>query len=204
MSIAIHRYRPEFGPFQNICSLPEPEAELILARKRQQPGHGWLVPTYLAERREVEDWLRAGHRANGGTVLDEYPVYLSLWPELPKLGPHDIVVDLLALPADRVSYTYPDSMISHGLAFRMRPGEEHERRPYHGRVFDTPGLDAVIGEYGWPQEAAGAQRRSNYDRSVEAQVWDTQSLRELNPAPAILGRERDTSRYRASGHTPLS
>lgn len=169
---AIHRYRPAYGPFRNICAVPDDEGEAILQELRKEPGHGWLVPTYIQERREVECWLREGHRANGGEVRDKHPIYLSLWPELPPLGPHDIVVDLELFAPGTLSFTYPDSMISFGLAFRMRAGEEHQRRPYHGRVFDAEGLASVIADCGWPQEQAGRERRSNYDRSVEAQVWD--------------------------------
>jgi hypothetical protein len=177
---AIHRYRPAYGLFRNICSVPDAEGEAILEELRQRPGHGWLVPTYIQERREVERWLRDGHRANGGEVRDEHPAYLSLWREPPPFGPHDIVVDLGLFEPETLSFTYPDSMISFGLAFRMREGEEHERRPYHGRVFGAAGLAEVIAEYGWPQEADDARRRSNYDRSIEAQVWDRQPLAGLH------------------------
>jgi len=60
-----------------------------------------------------------------------------------RFGPHDIVVDLNALAARTVSFTFPDSMISFGLAFRMREGEEHEPRPYDRSVFGRAGLTSV-------------------------------------------------------------
>lgn len=98
-AFAIHRYRPEHGPFRNILTAEPARAEAILGGMRAQPGHGWPLPSYLDERRLVEAWLRDGHRENGGRVLVEHPVYLSLWPALPALGPPDIVVELSAFEA---------------------------------------------------------------------------------------------------------
>lgn len=178
-AFAIHRYRPEHGPFRNILTAEPGRAEAILDVMRARPGHGWLVPSYLDERRLVEAWLRDGHRANEGRVLVEHPVYLTLWPALPALGPYDIVVELSAFEPQDLSFTYPDSMVSHGLAFQMRAGEEHELRPYHGRVFDQAGVAAVIDRFGWPHQAERTELRSGYDRSVEVQVWNVEPLLSL-------------------------
>lgn len=175
---ALHRYRPEFGPFRNILSAEPAEAEAILDQLRSLPGHGWLVPDYRFERRVVEGWLRQGHVANGGTISGLYPVYFSLWPEPPELGPYDILLPVDAFEERELSFTFPDSMISHGIAYRMREGEEEEQRPYHGLVFDRVGIDDLIAEYGWPQHDKGREQRSNYDRSVEMQVWSDEATME--------------------------
>lgn len=158
---ALHRYRPQFGPFRNILSSEPVEAEAILDQLRSLPGHEWLVPDYLVERRVVEGWLRQGHEANGGNISGLYPVYFSLWPKPPELGPYDILLPLGAFEERELSFTFPDSMISHGIAYRMREGEEKEQRPYHGLVFDLVGIDDLIAKYGCRNMARGASNGLN-------------------------------------------
>jgi len=178
-AVAIHCFRPEYGPFRNICALPDESAETILADMRERYNFGWLVPSYLSERREVEAWLRKAFRAKGGRIVDSHPVYLSLMPAVPSPSNDTIIVPLERFPSDTLSFTYPDSMISYGISHWMRPGEEHERRPYHGEVFRLEEIEAVIDRYGWPNEPEGRELRSNYDKSVEVQVWDHAPLRSL-------------------------
>jgi len=187
-AVAVHGFRPEYGPFRNICALPDERAEAILADMRDRYGFGWLVPSYLRERREVEAWLREGFRAKGGHTVDLHPIYLSLNPVAPRPSNDTIIVPLERFAADTLSLTYPDSMISYGISHWMRPGEEHERRPYHGEVFRLEEIEAVIDRYGWPGEPEGRELRSNYDKSIEVQVWDHAPLRDLVSDRAPLGR----------------
>ncbi len=60
-----HRFRPEYGLFRNICTLPDAEAESILQQMRDKYGYTWIVPECLQERCVIEAWLGEEFRSKG-------------------------------------------------------------------------------------------------------------------------------------------
>lgn len=89
---------------------------------------------------------------------------------------------LRALPADVVTFTFPDSMAS--LPIGTRDEHRQERRLYHGRVFSLSEIKEVIDEFGMPDTSWMADHRRRFDRYVEVQAWDERPITEfLRGAP---------------------
>lgn len=176
-----HRFRPEYGPFRNLCALSDEEAEGILQQMRDKYGYTWMVPEYLQERRVIETWLREEFRSKGGKILTEHPIYFYLGAP-PKdsasctidSSTHEIRVPMPMFDKDTVSFTYPDSMISYGISHqeRGRPYRKH----YHGQVFTYEEIKQAVATYGFPGESSKRHLQTPYDRVIEMQIWDSSSL----------------------------
>ncbi len=176
-----HRFRPEYGPFRNVCALPDAEAESIFQQMREKYGYRWLVPEYLQERRVIEAWLREEFRSKRGRILTEHPIYFYLG-DLPEdsasctidSSTHEIRVPLSIFDRDTVSFTYPDSMISYGISHQER-GRPY-RKPYHGQVFTYEEMEQALATYGFPGESSKRHLQTSYDRVIEMQIWDSAPL----------------------------
>ncbi len=133
--VVTHNYDPGGVFLANVCDLERGEAECILDRIRQS-GRRQIKPTYLRRRFETEAWLIAERRRLLGNTRRERPVYFFLGDFADGKDPSrpcSLVMPLCALPANVVTFTFPDSMAS--LPIGTRDEHREERRPYHGRVF---------------------------------------------------------------------
>lgn len=179
-----HNYDPERGPFRNVCTLSEDEAEHILNEIRAS-GRRNLKPDYLPRRLATEAWLRAERTRKLGRPRLAHPIYCFLgdldWVDASR--PRSIRIPLAALTREAVTFTYPDSMASLPLATRA----EHraERRPYHGHVFTLDEIEDVVMTFGLPGAGHG-QAASRYDTFIEAQIWDDRPLRNYLPTSTWL------------------
>ena len=71
-----------------------------------------------------------------------------------------------------ISFTYPDSMPSLAIATDTTGREDLYRKPIHGQVFTLEEIIEVIQEYGMPGNKWKTEEHWQYDRFIEAQVWD--------------------------------
>ncbi|MGH9855617.1 MAG: hypothetical protein ACREBD_37765 [Blastocatellia bacterium] len=174
-----HNYDPKRGPFRNICTLSEDEAEHVLNEIRAT-GKRNLKPDYLPRRLATETWLRAERTRKLGRPRLAHPIYCFLgdldWVDASR--PRSIRIPLAALAREAITFTYPDSMASLPLATH----DEHreERRPYHGHVFTLDEIEEVVAAFGLPGAGHG-QTASRYDTFIEAQIWDDRPLRDYLP-----------------------
>lgn len=181
--VVTHNYDPGGVFLGNVCDLEPGEAECVLDRIRQS-GRRQIKPNYLRRRFETEAWLIAErHRLLGGTPR-ERPIYFFLGDFADGKDPSrpcSLVMPLRMLPADVVTFTFPDSMAS--LPIGTRDEHRQERRPYHGRVFSLNEIKEVIGEFGMPDASWMADHRRRFDRYVEVQVWDERPISDFLCGP---------------------
>lgn len=139
---------------------------------------------YLHERRQTETWLRQGFIAKGGSPKDAYPVYTVLGRSRWMLKMADpatlattaeIQIPLLILRECDVSFTYPDSMISHWFG-RDKPPEFYQP-DYHGRVFTLSEMLSIVRQKGLPDEGWETNAPSPLAHYIEAQIWNRALLR---------------------------
>jgi hypothetical protein len=112
--IVTPNYDPLHGPFRNICALPDAEAQRILDTIALS-GKRFIRENYLRRRRKTEAWLLSERRRKMGAPVIEHPIYFFLGDRadgLDRSRPESIVLPLAALPADMLTFTFPDSMAS--------------------------------------------------------------------------------------------
>ncbi len=119
-NIITHNYDPSGTFLQNLCDLPEIQAERILDRLRAA-GTRNLKADYLQRRLVTEDWLIRERRKKLGPTRLERPIYFLLGDfadgrDLSR--PCSLVMPLSAFPPTVLTFTYPDSMASLPIATR--------------------------------------------------------------------------------------
>jgi hypothetical protein len=139
---------------------------------------------YLSFRKRVEQKLRNGFIEKGGRPKSEYPIYLVLgrpkWFETVAdratlETTAEIQVPLYILDSKRVSFTYPDSMVSALMEAEKNP--EYYEPDYHGKVFTMKEMEEIISRKGLPGEGWKTRMPQHYAHYIEAQVWDPQTLK---------------------------
>lgn len=110
--VVTHRYDPASGACRNICSLPEEEALRMLDRLRKE-SRPRLKADYLYRRLFTEKWLTQAASDALGRSLEGPPVYFflgdfSYFPDVSR--PASLVVPLLSLPENALTFTLGDSM----------------------------------------------------------------------------------------------
>lgn len=185
--ILTHYYHPDDEPFQNLSSLSESDALDVIASLQQRTGAVYRrfrqPAAYLSQRRETEAWLRAEFIEKGGQPISEYPQYFVVdrapWIEAGYNGASKMIqMPISAFHPDRVSFTYPDSMISYWLKSQIDSTEPTLRervfyRPeYHGRVFTLNEISKIIDRFGIPNTEWQLEAARKYDLFIEAQVWE--------------------------------
>jgi len=187
-----HYYLPDRQPFLNLGDLDEERLTVVLhelAELRQSgQQHRPFGPRYMALRRLTEQRLHRLFVAAGGRPERRSPHYFVLgesrWYE--RLAPvmKAVRVPLSALPADRTSFTYPDSFTSMGCGQDF--GLKQTPKPYHGRVFLRHELDALVGDHGVPDPPSdateGTWREWPEDVYIEVQLWADTPIRQHLPA----------------------
>jgi hypothetical protein len=175
-SVVTHTYDPARGPFRNLCDLRDDAAEAVLDAIRRS-GTRTIKPDYLPRRRATEAWLAAeSQRLLGATRLAR-PIYFFLGDfddGADPARPRGIVLPLAALPADALTFTYPDSMTSHAFATLARHAAH--RQPYHGRVYRLDEIQVAAARFGIPDERWRTDAALRHHGFIEVQLWDDRPL----------------------------
>jgi hypothetical protein len=173
-----HYHHQDAPPFQNLSALSAAEALRVIERLRHRSGAVYRrfhnPVQYLQQRRSTERWLREAFIQQGGKPQSAYPHYFvvgrSTWIEAGFEGRYRMAqMPIEAFPAETVSFTYTDSMISDWL--RSQTDQVFYQPEYHGRVFGLSGINQVIDQFGLPGEAWRSDVTRKYDWFIEAQVW---------------------------------
>lgn len=176
-SVLTHTYHPDYAPFGNICDGSRDAARKALADMNAN-GIRWTRPAYLQRRLAVESWLVREARAKITGVTLARPRYLFLGDFADgsdPARPASIRLPLASIPAEALTFTYPDSMTSFLLC--ARPEHAAERRWFHGHVFTLTEIAAVVAEVGLPTHRFPRPRGTPSDGFIEAQLWDEQLVR---------------------------
>jgi ribosomal protein L21E len=184
--ILTHYYHEDDRPFQTLSSLSDEAALKIISSFKERTGavyQRFRNPLeYLSQRRETENWIRDEFVKQGGQPLTKYPQYFTIgqavWIEDGYNGKNKIIqIPLSAFHADRISFTYPDSMISYWLKnqaidtnYIQSNGFYHPE--YHGKVFRLTAIYEVIRLFGIPEKQWQTDMSRKYDIFIEAQVWE--------------------------------
>jgi len=174
-----HYYLRETGPFQSLSALPEEEALRIMVELSDDTlfGARFKDPAgYLRNRRETEKWVREGFIARGGKPHSAYPIPMVLgssrWLEAnaPVQGESaEIRIPLSIFTEYDVSFTYPDSMISHW--FGQEKPAEYYHPDLHGKIFTLPEILAIVEMKGMPEEDWEPNLPRDLAPYIEAQIW---------------------------------
>lgn len=179
----ITHYHPiEDPPFQNLSDASEDELPVIMGRlsQRREAGSKRIFGrVYMDFRRKTEAKLRDLFEKAGGKPERNAPHYFVLGTSdwFAKLYPKasSVQLPLSAIPAEVISFTYPDSAVSMRLGpnFGLPPDPQ---RPYHEKVFRIGELEEIIGRYGLPSDNSDDSAYVDYhlhefERYIEVQVW---------------------------------
>ncbi|QOS77752.1 hypothetical protein JNUCC31_23795 [Paenibacillus sp. JNUCC31] len=170
---AYHYFEKSVGPFRNLSSLSEQEAEFV-ARRIRQEGRNFASQRsadYMMIRRALEQKAYDQFIAKGGKPTNRYPHYLTLgacaWLESWYTDPDCVTISWEDLPPDSVSFTYGD------LFPTMRYLDD---KAYRKQVYTKDEILDVIQSYGWPQEW-NRQGDLGPERYIEVQVWNEGIIR---------------------------
>lgn len=176
--ILTHYHHTAEPPFQNLSALSEAEALVVIDRLWPRSGAVYRrfrdPQKYLQQRRATEDWLRQTFIQQGGKPQSAYPHYFvvgrSRWIEAGYEGAYGMVqMPIGDFPIETVSFTYPDSMISHWL--QDQTDQVFYQPEYHGQVFGLSAINQVIATLGLPGDTWRSTPTRQYDIFIEAQVW---------------------------------
>jgi hypothetical protein len=185
--ILTHYYHRDDEPFQTLSSLSAIDALKVITSLQQRTGAVYRrfrhPAAYLSQRRETEAWLRTEFIKKGGQPLSEYPQYFvvnrALWIEQGYNGESKMIqIPIANFHPDRVSFTYPDSMISYWLKSQVvteslsKVDRVFYNAEYHGRVFKLNEISKIIDRFGIPNTEWQVEPARKYDLFIEAQVWD--------------------------------
>lgn len=165
---AYHYFEKSIGPFRNLSSLSEQDAEVVAQQIRQE-GRNFASQRsvdYMMIRRMLEQKAYEQFTVKGGKPSKSYPHYMTLgtcdWLKSWYTEPEWIAITWCDLPAESVSFTYGD------LFPTMRYSDD---KPYRKQVYTKDEILQVIQNYGWPQEWNRDGERGP-ERYIEVQVWD--------------------------------
>ena len=183
----LHFYRKGSRPFQSLSSVPDEQALAIMKGLFVEGSIFWerfRDPLgYLSFRKQVEKKLRNEFLLKGGKPKRDYPIYLVLGRPKWTLQSADIettsttdeiTVPLAIIPAEDLSFTYPDSMVSAILAEEKNP--DYYEPDYHGKVFTLKEILGIIEAKGLPGEGWQTKMPRRYAHYIEAQVWNQEVL----------------------------
>ena len=172
-TVITHNFHPARGALQNICHLPNEDAERIIASIRQD-GHAYLKKNYLERRLHTEDWLIAERARKIGETPLARPIYFFLgnmadgWD---KSRPASIVVPLAMFDVNAITFTFPDSMES---CLQTNSGN-YSHGPCHGQVFTFGEITEMVARHGFPNPKLPRDRRGP-NAFIEVQIWDDSPL----------------------------
>jgi hypothetical protein len=179
-----HYYTKGTPPFRSLSTLSDDEALRLMTALCDDTlfGERFKDPLqYLHNRQRTEHWVRAEFIAKGGQPVEPYPIYMVLGfsPWIKRAVPAtfdtgEIRIPLSVLAEGDVSFTYPDSMISHWFN-RDRPAEYYQP-DYHGKVFTRSEILAIIAARGLPEDGWEPRLPNHLAPYIEAQVWNREPL----------------------------
>lgn len=173
-------YKKGTLPFQSLSALPDDEAIQIMRKLSDDTNFGSRFKDpegYLRDRKATEKWVREAFITKGGMPQAEYPIPMVLGdsPWMVKSSPvpalhGEIRIPLSAFNETDVSFTYPDSMISHWLGME-KPANLYVPE-LHGHVFLLSEILALVAERGMPEENWETHLTDDLAPYIEAQVWN--------------------------------
>lgn len=174
-----HYYLEDRKPFLSLSELSGEELEKVLKELREKNEKGesarWIAPWYVEDRKRTEDFLREEFLKKGGRIERHYPLYFLLGKSegIKNISRQkEIRLQLSELPADAISFTYPDSMAT----FVLRDDPPFYK-PYHGKVFTYEEIVDVIKEYGFPEEGLMQCSKFRYPNCIEMQLWTNEPIK---------------------------
>lgn len=184
--ILTHYYHEKDRPFQTLSSLSEEAALEIISSFKERTGAVYKRFSnpleYLTQRQETENWVRDEFVKQGGKPLTKYPQYFTIgqaaWIEDGYDGKSKkIEMPISTFSADRISFTYPDSMISYWLrnqAITTNNSQDNGfyHPEYHGKIFRLNTIYEIIKLFGIPEKQWQTDMSRKYDIFIEAQVWE--------------------------------
>jgi hypothetical protein len=192
-----HYYTKGTPPFRSLSALSDEEAlPLMTALCDDTPyGERFKDPlNYLRNRRRTEEWVRAEFSTKGGQPVEPYPVYMVLGfsPWIERAVPITFSTCQIRFPLSifqegDVSFTYPDSMLSHW--FSQDQPIEYYQPDYHGKVFTRSEMLAIVAARGMPEDGWEPRLPDHLAPYIEAQVWNRAPLQILPPIK-INGAQR--------------
>ena len=184
-----HYHQRGTPPFRSLSTLSDDEALQLMTALCDDThfGERFKDPlNYLHNRRRTEEWVRAEFVAKGGQPVEPYPIYMVLGfsPWIERAVPAafstgEIRVPLSVLAEGDVSFTYPDSMISHW--FGQDQTIEYYQPAYHGKVFTRSEILAIVAVRGLPEDGWEPRLPDHLAPYIEAQVWNRAPLQVLPP-----------------------
>jgi hypothetical protein len=177
-------YNANNPPFQTLSSLSEEEAlQIMQALCDDSPfGARFKDPhQYWNDRQAAEQWVRELFIAKGRKPKAKYPICMALGssPWLERAKPDQAAYGEIRIPLDifsedDVSFTFPDSMVSHWFA-KDKP-EGLYMPDYHGVVFTRTEILALVEEKGLPEVEWKLNMPDEIGAYIEAQVWNHEIL----------------------------
>jgi hypothetical protein len=170
-------FKPGVQPFRSLMELPNLEAGAFMRTHLPEDVIFHRDPEgYLKRRRETEDWLHKTFCDLGGNPLTLFPIYMTLGKSS-YIESQGIYTECLELPLSLfsenvISFTYPDSYVSHWLAETQNSYFDPST---HGRVFKLPDLCDLLSDGRVHNDAWKVDER-RYDFFLEAQIWDPTPL----------------------------
>ena len=168
----------------DICTIARPEVVRSLA----EDGYD-----YMAERKEVEDWLREGARAGGVDIRKETPVYFVLTRDPEAFannyrrqrgsGVSDrkaIIIPASEMDLSACSFTYDDSFPGHKVSQGIPLRGGLEPHPLSGIIFNARQMAEALKIHGEPKTDVPSGFRY-----IEVQMWDKPSVTALPVAKII-------------------
>ncbi len=179
-----HYYKAGTLPFRSLSVLPDAEAIAIMQTLYDDQNVLMVrfgdPEGYLKDRRLTEAWVRQQFISKNGCPQASYPHYMILgrskWVEQ-HLEPGDgkVQIPISEFSEAELSFTYPDSMISFGLA-NDKP-DEWSLPNYYGEIFTLSEILAIVEECGMPEESWETNLPQQLASYIEAQIWNHEPLK---------------------------
>lgn len=179
MNYITHYYRVGDRPFKSLSTLSQDKAIEVIQRFNSEEALVYRrfknPKKYLEERKTTENWIRHEFIKKGGKPAKGHPHYLVLVEseyiyEGYNRNCEKIHIPISSIDKAKISFTYPDSMISYWLA-KSKKNEKFYQNKYHGRVFTFDEIIELLDEVKptariWEEDETRA-----YDFFIEAQLW---------------------------------
>ena len=194
-------FSTDHEPFQSLSALSDHEAIKIMEALADDTPYGERFKNpaqYFKARKETETWVREAFIQKGGRPSADYPIPMVLgytkWivrvaPNPDKHG--EIRIPLSVFSFYDISFTYPDSMISHWLG-RDQPSEYYQPE-LHGKVFTISEILELVAQKGLPEETWETKLPEDLAPYIEAQVWNHALLSEFKSRVASSELNKDCS-----------
>ncbi|MBI9051006.1 MAG: hypothetical protein JEZ00_16410 [Anaerolineaceae bacterium] len=182
-----HYYSMDAAPFQSLSALSDDAAIKIMQTLCDDTLYGERFKDpiqYLKSRKEAEQWVRAAFIAKGGRPKEVFPITMVLgsskwlFEAAPDREKHtEICIPLNRFTEFDISFTYPDSMVSHWFG-RDKPANLYQA-DLHGIVFTLSEILSLVEQKGMPEEDWALNLPSEIPPYIEAQVWNHELLNEV-------------------------